>query len=992
MTKKKIKPIILLFGFCLCVALCWIGLSLTKKNASSEKQTQNLADVTFEAQYDIDTELSIASVVENFEGEDVEAEIVVRFPDGNAYKTQNPVLSQSGTYTVEFMFLKDGELLKSDSRSFTVYENAFSFENEESSAVYDSTLKNPGMKVSLMSGDTITFNHVIDLNGLTKEDSLITAYTLPDTEGSLEFTEFYVTLTDVSDESKSITMMVWYTEWYKMFGYARAGFNNRYVGLEMNAQQGEIIHSGSWGAPFSFSFHGLSQSSGMINFSLDADTCEVYAGSTFVCDLNAPKFFKSGLWEGFTDNKVKLSVTTKGCLGSKSNFVLTNVLGADFNAKYVKEAQLPTIKIVDDKAPLNGVVGGTYDIPEAIAYLGQQEKDVYTSVYYNYYDQENRVNVNYADGKFKTEKVGVYTIEYKAYNQFGEYATKLVHVGVKNELPLPTLTVFENTAQKTGYRGGLIFTADYAVESSDKLAVRSDVTVQKDGQNVAFENGMFLAESVGTYTVTYTVTDHTGRTVKQSYDVSVSESTNPVFNVYPELPAYYLGGYDYSFPALKAFNYATNETVDTKIRYRIDDGEPQNVDAGKPVVINCTGENGVLKLEYYVTSGETVVSTMTIVKPIVRIYDGYVMDMSKFFECQNGTSVEKNAENYNLNFTTDGSVKFIKEQVAENFILQMCFDDTENQWANAAVYFTDSKNPQERVAIRFQNQGNKFLMSVGEAGKYDYSYQTISFSYSEEKKAIILDDTYYYFRKTVDGEPFNGFSSGLIYVEFEMADVSGESKIELYRFNSQFLNDSITFDTIQPRIIILGDVGGKATVGSEVSISRAMACDIFDPDLNFFVSVYDPSGDPITSKDGVLLLKADPTRDYVITLTELGEYSVEYSAQGTWDNKPQTIRVRLFAIKETEEATITVYGDIVQEAKLGDVVILPTAKAKDVDGKDLKVLKMVLTPSQNRIELDEDYKSFVANQVGVYTVMYYAVNSDGESLCVRFTVEVKDEN
>ena len=201
MTKKTNKTIAFLAGLCLMGATLFVGIPLINAHIFADETSILLSDVAFENSYDINTELSIPKVVETFNGESVEAKVIVRYPDGSAYETKNPTLSQAGKYTVDFLFSQNGELLKSERKDFVVYNDVFSFGDSRSSATYDETLSVPGLKVSLASGDTMTFNRVIDLTGLTAEDYLISAYVLPSVEGTLEFSEFSITLTDVVDES-----------------------------------------------------------------------------------------------------------------------------------------------------------------------------------------------------------------------------------------------------------------------------------------------------------------------------------------------------------------------------------------------------------------------------------------------------------------------------------------------------------------------------------------------------------------------------------------------------------------------------------------------------------------------------------------------------------------------------------------------------------------------------------------------------------------------
>ena len=986
MTKKKNKTIAFLTGLCLIAVTLFFGGALINVHTFADETSISLSDVVFENSYDINTELSIPKVTETFNGESVEAKVIVRYPDGNAYETKNPTLSQAGKYTVDFLFSKDGELLKSERKDFVVYNDVFSFENSRSSATYDETLNVPGLKVSLASGDTMTFNRVIDLTGLTAEDYLISAYVLPSVEGTLEFSEFSITLTDIVDESKSIKILAEDCGWDEYRGWARAGFNGRYVGHELTSWN-DIIHSEEYGAPFSFSFRGLSKRSSLLTFSLNMATYEVYARQTKVVDLNSSTYFPNGLWEGFTNNQVKMSVSVSGNLSAMASFVLTDVIQTDLTADYIDQELYSEIKIDSPETMLQGLVGESYAIPSATAYLNGTKSRVYTSVFYNYYDLENRVNVDCSNGRFKTPKEGLYTIEYKVYNEFGNYTTELVDVYVGESLPSAILMVDNELATKFGYSGSLIKIADYAT-SGDGLELNTVITVERDGVQKNVFNKGFIADSQGEYVVKYTTTDHVGRIVEESYTVTVTDGEYPVFVEEPALPDFYLGGYDYVFPTLNAVYYGTGEKVVANVRYKVDDGEYTEALSGEKTTINCEGTTGILYVQYYVKLGNEIVSELTMEREIRKVYDGNVMDMSVFFEKSEGIEVEKNENGYSFTAQKDGTIRFIKEQIAQNFSFQLKFDKNNNAWENVTIYLTDSENLDERIAIRFKNNSEKLVMSFGETGEYVEDYGSMSFSYAESSKAVIYNNINCYARRTVNGQTFNGFSSGLIYFEMEIEGVTNASVIDFSRFNGQMLNSVITFDTTRPKIVVSGSFGGKYTLGETVTIARAIACDIFDPNIDSYVTVFSASGQVVTSVDGIKLDKVDFTRDYEILIEEIGEYIVEYAAKGKYDSKMQTIRAKITAIKQNEIPVVTLYGEIVSQAFVGDTISIPEAISYDVDGGELEVIRVVITPALDRLVITDDYDSFVVHQAGTYTILYHTVNSDGEPAYVRFVLDV----
>lgn len=974
-----ISALVVLTVFCLVIPLI--------NNVNAEEKTYSMSEVAFESTYDINEKIEFPKVVETFGEKQIKAVTIVNSPDGNSYKADEFVLSKAGKYTIDFLFSDGGKILKSESRSFVVYDNLYSFTNEASFATYDEELG--GLNVKLAAGDTMTFNTVVDLSGYTAYDDLITFSVLPEVDGTLEFTTFSLILRDIYDESNHVEFLITYKglDWTN---YARAGHSviGNTTGHEKTAWK-DIIWTNDYGAVVQgFSFLGYGSE---MKFSIDMETAEVFAGTgrTKIIDLNSPEYFAQ-LWEGFADNKVTMSLMVGGNLKSSASFLVKSLAGNVLNDTYANSEVDPIITInKEDMTDLNGVVGGTYKVPSVSAKLLNKTCDVYTSVYFNYYNEAKRINIGQKDSYFKTEFQGIYTIEYKSYNAFGGCVTKLVDIYVGDELPQATLSVSVTDSYRTGYKGTLIGLAEPVVSVPMEIKADTLITVEKDGKVYDVNDGYFYADENGKYRVTYSVIDHVGRKLVETYEIDVTTSQFGVIGEEPNLPDVFFSGYDYVVPSVEAFNYTTNAKAEAKARYKIDNGEWQNVELGGTMSIVCKDETGMLYLQYFVQNGNEIVFEHTITREIIRAYQDSFIDMAAYFRCTEGIDIVKAREYYTFIAEKDGNVIFIKEQAAVDFNLDFMFDNQKNNWTAFNLYMTDTLNPSERISVRFINLGNKFKLTIGETGEFTYDYQKITLLYSNTNFDFTFGNVKFNIPKTVYGEQFSGFSSSLVNFEMEFIGVDGEAAVNVSKFNGQALNSSVVNDYQRPRIMVLGAVGGKYVVGETMTVAEAIACDIFDPNIKLSLTVTDPSGNIVVSKDGIRLENVAATRTYDVELTQIGNYTVSYSAIGKYDFKAETINGRVGVKKVNEIPTMSLDGTIQKEANLGDTVHIPNGQSLDIDGEPLKVIRLIITPSLDRILLSSEYDSIVVNQKGTYTIVYYAVNSDGEPVSIRFTVEVK---
>ena len=235
--------------------------------------------------------------------------------------------------------------------------------------------------------------------------------------------------------------------------------------------------------------------------------------------------------------------------------------------------------------------------------------------------------------------------------------------------------------------------------------------------------------------------------------------------------------------------------------------------------------------------------------------------------------------------------------------------------------------------------------------------------------------------RDLNGAAFTGFPSNKVYVRIELAGIEGNAGVEMISLNNQMLT-RINYDLIRPEIS-MSPVQGEQYFGERITISASYAADVLDPNISFTMQVTRPDGSFAVSEDGVILDgSCDPERDYVVVADQYGRYSVSYECEDTLGNKTQYSYV--FSVVDTLPPQI-VLGDAAKSAKVGDTVTVAQATVTDNYTECTLQIKLKL-PSGKFIDLPGN--AFVAAETGVYTVYYFAYDSDFNPACVSYEISV----
>ena len=227
----------------------------------------------------------------------------------------------------------------------------------------------------------------------------------------------------------------------------------------------------------------------------------------------------------------------------------------------------------------------------------------------------------------------------------------------------------------------------------------------------------------------------------------------------------------------------------------------------------------------------------------------------------------------------------------------------------------------------------------------------------------------------------NAFESYLCHLEIQLSGINGESRVDISKINNQGLQENLVVQNPELSATIFK---GTVVVGSEIAIAPMHFSSVFYPVLikDGTVTVTDPTGAVLTATDGTVLKNVIANREYTVKLTAPGSYLVKYVAE---------VEVNGILYKRTSSGALNAYDNIaptvmfdngatsnsVVELKVGQLhtVFKYTATDNLTASKDMQTTIVVYNEEGWVVDARENEIAF--NQAGVYRVVIYAIDDDG---------------
>lgn len=1012
---KKAKILTLALSGILALGVGFIGITIAKANADEYTVTE----ATYENEYLLNEMVSVDDVTFTIDGEEIKADWAIRYPNGETYKLSAFECTQVGRYTITYKVTK-GKKSYTKEYSFIVDSGLFGGENVSAKYVhydfsdvgnienyaygtanFDENRSRPidGYLCEVAPGNSLVFNQIINVTGLTQSDTLIKVHPLAQTLGVTDYEYMRVKITDVYDENNFI-----YVEPHDVtdaydYGY-RISYCQASYGYELPAylsNEGKGIRKGGYyGARISPSFHGMPNGAIAdfpVSVAYDDATKQIFVCGTMIADLDDMNYFDTP-WEGFTTGEVRISVEVDRMAGGSAQYIISQIYGCD---------DLAAATYVDDEGPKivvdygeytqetypDGQVGYPYPVYKATAFdkhFGTQ--DVISTVYYNY-DSNQKVAIDVKDGVFYPMQAGVYKIVYTAYDQLNnktEFSVPVVINGenANNVQANYLVSNLNGTLGETITMGLPIVSGGYG-----NYAYKLDLSF--NGEVISSGNDAFtyMPLKAGEYTLKCTITDAIGQKgVAETKVTMVMNAPRLIIDDYKKIfPDSFVAGYTYEIPEIKAYDFNAGAYTSAVAEFSVGDYKDGKYIA--PYDVNS--------VEVTIKPDDSGLNDVVFTKPVYNVSNtgnsGY--DTSKFFITDGAVSASFNAYgNSKIQYLTytmpvgSTSMQYFNKCIAHGFGTAISFPNETFNYNEIKISFIDSENEDVAVVFNFKNKKDKLYYSIND-GKENLLGEAIgenrinefTFKFDADVNTMFFNGIYYAIETDAQGKDFAGFPSQLIYFNLEITATDSDNRIVIKNVSNQPLTSSKR-DEIKPVIYTTGMPLGFLDFGANVTLGEVYASDAISPTVKVTYTLKTPSG--------LKVVNQPYEEGYTFKLEEYGQYIVLFNAVDLEGN--QTEYQKVFSIRDMESPEIDFKGTVVQTCSVNKTIKLAALQLSDNFSETDKLQCTIFIRNDQFTSVVVEYTgndTYTFTKAGVYTVWYYVVDETGNSAVISYTITVR---
>lgn len=874
----------------------------------------------------------------------------------------------------------------------SVKNNLLLLGDERSSA----EINDNGISVSLARGDTFTYNEIINLN--TDGVAPLLRFThSPIETGVADAATFKVRLADIYDNSNFITIcfknLSGQGAWADPNTYVTVGaFNQPQCGLE----NGNLHVNDYYGTPVYYSMVGRPATP-----QLDREMCvyfdynekqlfvdrEIYSNGNrgIVADLDDVNHFPKAIWKGFTTGEVKLSFSADNYQAGLCNFTLTSVCGNSVRRNF-SDTEAPIITVDSGYGLTNmpdGSVGIAYPVAEATAFDKYDGNlDVTVRVYLDY-NSSAPVPVELTNGAFVPEAVGTYTVIYTAEDASANSAIVSYNVKVKDNAAVLSLNT--DAVPTSGATGAVtdILGAVVPLHSSGNVAYKVTVTHIQSGAVVETDaDGKFVPMRDGDYSVKIEAYDHISSAEKTIIFTAVRSLVPQVYDD-TVINRYYVKNTEYSLPKLYAYDFSSGSAVKNSMAlYVKESGKEERALSGNSFTPSAVGETEII---YRFTSNGNI-AEKRYVSTVIDTGYGSQLQKDKYFIATEGSATSsKTSDGITYTVNKDAVLEFVNPVQVKQFTLQFEVS-AKYSFSSLNIYLTDMKTDEE-VKFSFAPCGESSAFSLNGkptcssgaafgSGVFDILFNcTDGIVYGSIARTVAVNKYY-------SGKDYNGFTEMTAYLKIQLEGVTGESQFIVKTLNSQKFDTKATDDT-GPQILV-DNLNGEYAFNEELTFDKAFAFDVFGCVKSLTMSVKSPDGNfAVAIDDTVMNGEQSPFEEYVVKLTQYGNYTVSYSAVDGANVKSEYSYTVTVADKVPPTITL---GTAVTEARTGDTVKIASATVTDNLNENCTLAVFVKKP--DGVFLPADGMSFVAESSGNYTVYYMAFDESGNYIYHSYNVRV----
>lgn len=835
---------------------------------------------------------------------------------------------------------------------------------------------------------TVRFKNAIDLNHIDPKKDFIRLQPLSG-DGYAPFASIIITLTDAHDASRSVKVRF---QDNGQYAYAMVNFDGRFLGRSNEASSDGLIRVNEYGTVMGSTFQpdnysGKFQFAFQINYEEKQFTIwqqDIRGGELvnikqeLILDADDISHVGDGnSWGGFTTGEVFVSISVPYMYG-KGGFIISEIGGKTIGGKTLTDNSEPDISLKlspEYEVMPKGIAGMKYFVPEPFAndfYAGNRAVTV--SVLKEDGGVWNEIIADLKESEFIPESAGNYRIVYSTSDYAGNAATLTKDVTV--ETSLPALNAEYVSQPERAVVGNSYLLPEIAVSGGSGI-LKSETEVFYNNQKVNVgSSGRIYLNDIGKIRIEVTISDYLKQQAKKTFEINVRASREPIISVEGVPDSVRLDG-TLTLPDFTAydFNYGSDE-----------DG----FYADRKILVNGT-EIDLETRTFKVTSTD----------PIKVVYqaesDGMIAKKEFTINVVAGNyifgdkeiTIEKEQSFTTIGFSENTVLSFANPVTADDLLIKFGIVAEKNKFGYIDIVFEDYYNSKISLFVRLTPKDDKSSYLEVNANTGKRISVPGSFSSEDAMFGLILDNSGCFianeegakianFDRTSSGDDFYGFPSGGVRVRISFGNVTAESEIRLYRLSNQsFATFNGQYSDAAPVPTYYGDlINTSIQKGEEFTVPAAAGFDVFNGVANVTVTV--------TGPNGTILDKVPANKDYTVTGSEYGDYSINYIIS---DGARTARTFFTIHVTDNEPPVITVNGNIAGEASLGVEFAIPGATVTDNMTENLTVYIFVLTPGGKYISVKENTYEFT--EKGAHKVIYYAVDEDYNTASRVFDVNVK---
>ncbi len=1013
-TKKvKILSVLLVGIISLCAVALLFGLKKDKNVYAAEVSVGGIrTEYLYKDTVNLPEKATMTVGGENYESDS----FYVILPDGNRISSAKLTLDVCGEYSIVYEKTINGKRY-SAAKTFKVKKKVFELTSGSDSIEYGAlnkqfeTIGYPyGLNVGLAEGDVFALNKPFNIYENNLKD-LISFNCMQFEPVLCNF--ITLRLTDCYDPSIYLDITYKRGDRYYSTNIVAGTCGGKTVGLVQNEQGNVKVGNKAYqiGSSGTTVFGNDPSNGNYSNLSYYLDTTDnnkikIYVrvgegtSNDLVSEINNDKAYQY-TFKGFTDGNVFLSLRAQSLVGvSEAPIQIAkfgNFSGRDFlTSGFYDDDSSPIFYPNDFEKEYKIAVGKEIKVPEVKTMddYGIRGLADYAVTYEKNTSDASAISVK--NGKFIPNRKGAYTIDYFAYDVYGNRSELSVNLYAIDATDGITAVIEQNADVSAGEKYAL---SDIAkITSLNEKILDIDVTITTPGGKT-IETKSFgdvcMFDEVGAYSIRYEYSD-------LFYGGEITAKINVVPNALPKFEndklytnKYYIKDAEYSLFNVKAWNYSASgkAVVATKSYVSYDGGEYTEITAKG---FTITGQSTVKFKTACIDNEKVYIESDE--RQIVDVGYGAdnAVEIAKYFGGNMPVAIEDRVPALTA-VSSDAYFDFINPLIFSQFGFVFEIPTTESgrkqSVTSMTITLTDYFNSDNKYVIEISGKNGRYAATInGESYSLDSDWNGSRVSVKISGAVLLIG--------TRNIDVINSFTNDLCFMSVSFGGVTSGFKVKLSEICNQSL---ITVGSSSTKVIdgaapyvYAGLPDEVGSLGQEIIIGKPYAADVLSPSSYEYLSVsvlksgaY--SDEPAKDVNGRELSGiTDFESEIRLILDDYGEYTIIYNYQdGRGNGRGMSLLYRIVTVVDIEAPVLVLENEgKTVDVKAGET-FRPKFEATDnfTDSSELLVYFIVKDSNEDFVLISTS--DIVIYNKGKYTIIVYVVDGTYNTVSKCYYVNVR---